>query len=340
MNQSLLPRPGFWALAAREKKAAYSTIRELLRFLLVYLIASSIQGIVLAIPMTAWIISAHGSDLFSSGLSIGELAERIFELIGNLPDWLVILSLFAALPLGIVPMFYCRRIERRSFASMGFGKADALPEYGVGIVAGAVLFVGLTLIGSAAGGFRIGKLSLNTSDLPKLLAALLGCLIEGACFEIMLRGYLAPTMSARHTVLAPLIMSTIGALLLVSGGADTGRLGTVNILLLNLMLCVFTMRRGSIWSACGLHAAWLFTENFVFGFHITGNSPGLCLIPVEISSSLKSLLTGGTGGPETSVCATIVLLAALVLVFTLRSKDPAPPEPLPVEPSGSGDANP
>ena len=53
MNQSLLPLPGFWALAAREKKARYSLTRELLRFLLVYLIASTIQGMLLAIPLTA-----------------------------------------------------------------------------------------------------------------------------------------------------------------------------------------------------------------------------------------------------------------------------------------------
>lgn len=339
MNQTLLPRPGFWALAAREKKAVYTMTRELLRFLLIYLIASAIQSIILAIPMTVWLVSANGSELSSSGRSLTELTERIFELIENLPDWLVVLSLFAALPLGIVPMFYCRKIERRSFASMGFGKEGALTEYLIGIAAGAVLFVGLTLIGSAAGGFRIGQFSMDESRLPLLLAALLGCLIEGSCFEIMLRGYLAPTMSANRPVFVPLIMSTVGALLLASGGTGIGRLGTVNILLLNLMLCVYSMRRGSIWGACGLHAAWIFTGNFVFGFQIQESGSGLCLIPVEISSSLESLLTGGSGGPETSVCATIVLLAALVLVFTLRSRDPAQPEPLPSESGSPEDSN-
>ena len=337
MNQSLLPRPGFWALAAREKKARYSLTRELLRFLLVYLIASTIQGMLLAIPMTAWIFTAHGEELFAEGKSMGTITDQLFELMSNLPDWLVILSLFAALPVGIVPMFFCRKIERRSFASMGLGKDGAATEYLIGIAAGAVLFVGVALIGSAAGAFRFGAFSLNRADLPLLLAALVGCLVEGACFEIMLRGYLAPTMSVGRPVFVPLIMSTVPALLLASG--DSGTLGTINILLLSLMLCLFTMRRGSIWGACGLHAAWLFTGNFVFGFSLSEKGPGPCLIPVEISSSLKKLLTGGSAGPEASICATIMLLAALGLVFALRSKDPAPPE-APTPASQGPDQNP
>lgn len=340
MNQTLLPRPGFWALAAREKKARFTLAKELLRFLLIYLIASTIQGVVLSIPLTAWLFTAHGRELLGDGKSLNSLIDRMFELLGNMPDWLVILSLFAALPVGIVPIIYCRKIEHRSFASMGLSKDGAVMEYLIGIVAGAVLFVGLTLIGSAAGGFRIGQFSPKASELPLLLAALAGCLIEGACFEIMLRGYLAPTMSVNRPILVPLIMATAPSLLLASGGS--GSLATINILLLSLMLCIFTMRRGSIWGACGLHAAWLFTGNFVFGFNLSGEGSDLCLIPVEVSDSLKNLLTGGTNGPESSICATIVLLAALVLVFALRSKDPAPPEAAQTDPDDpdAGSQNP
>ena len=328
MNQSFLPRPGFWALAAREKKARYPLFLEMLRFMLVYLIASSIQGILTGVPMSVWLILKIRQEETVSVSGLSGLVDTIYEMTDDMPDWLTIFSLFTALALAGASIFFCRKIERRSLASMGIVKKDAFSEYGIGLICGAVLFTGAALIGSAAGGFQIGAAVTDSRSLLLLVLALLGCLAYGFGIEVMLRGYLAPTMSCGTPVIIPVVVSTVSAILLSSYSFFSGGLGVINVLLLNFMLCLCTMKRGSLWCACGLHGAWLFAGNFLFGFGTAEEPASLCLFPVR-TMNLSALLTGGSNGPEASLCATIVLLAALMLFFTLKPKDPAPQDFLP-----------
>lgn len=74
---------------------------------------------------------------------------------------------------------------------------------------------------------------------------------------------------------------------------------------------------GRIWAAIGMHAAWNFTQGWVFGAAVSGTGEiaggPLGLRP---AAGISDLLSGGGFGPEASLAALIVSLAASI--FFLR----------------------
>ena len=333
MNQPLLPRPRFWVRAAREKQIRTTLMGDMIRFMIVFLIATVLESLLMSLPITFWVLTRNRLELQPGGIELGNLEKMIAELMEKLPPWMNVAVLFAGAAYGIAAIFYCRKYEKRSLPSMGLAKKSALPEALGGLAAGLALFAGLTGVGAAAGGFRVSPFALDMRQLPLLLLALLGCAVAGGAKELLFRGYLAPSFGAGLPVGFAVILSTVASLLASGGGS--GFVPYANLLGLNLLLCVCTIKRGNLWAAFGLRTGWLFAAKFFFGFDQTEQTR-LCLVPVT-SVSTRDLVTGGKSGPVGSICATIVLIVALGAVFALRAKDPAP-RPEPPSDGGAGTA--
>lgn len=320
MNQPLLPRPRFWVRAAKEKQILTTPMGEVIRYMIVFLIATVLESLLMSLPIAFWVLTRNKLELQPGGIELGSLEKMIAELMEKLPSWMSVALLFAGAAYGIAAIFYCRKYEKRTLPSMGLAKQSALPETLGGLLVGLALFAALTGVGAAAGGFRVSPFALDAKQLPLLILALLGCAVAGGARELLFRGYLAPSLGARLPVGFAVVVSTVASLLASGGG--NGFVPYINLIGLNLLLCVCTVKRGNLWSAIGLHAGWLFAGNFLFGFDLPADDR-LCIFRVE-SRGYRSLLTGGSAGPEGSLCATLVLLAALAAVFALRAKDPAP----------------
>lgn len=83
-----------------------------------------------------------------------------------------------------------------------------------------------------------------------------------------------------------------------------------------LMLAAFYMLTGRIWMSVGVHAAWNFTQGWVWGARVSG-------LPVQDSLYLSApragapvWLSGGAFGPEASVPAMVVGTGVAILVLT------------------------
>ena len=318
VNQPLLPRPRFWVRAAEEKKVRTTLAGDMIRLMIVFLIATVLESLLMSLPITFWVMTQDHITL--GGFGFSSIEKMIAEMMKDLPPWMEVAILFAAAAYGIAAIFYCRKFEKRSFGSMGLGRKSALPETFGGLAAGLLLFAALTAIGSAAGGFRISPFALDQGQLPLLILALLGCAAAGGARELLFRGYFAPSIGAGLPVTFALVVSTFASLL--ASGSGNGFVPYVNLILLNLLFGVLVIKRGNLWAAIGLHTGWLYAGNFLFGFDLPADDR-LCLFRVE-SAGYRKLLTGGSAGPEGSLCATLVLLAALAAVYALRARDPAP----------------
>lgn len=322
----MLPRPRFWAETAEQIRTRRSMLGELLIYMLIYVICVFAQSILIAIPMTAWMLSSQGASMMSSLMNGASPQELVLELIGEMPDWLAPVSLFAAAVLGAAAILYTRRFQKRDLASMGLRRGGAAGEFLLGFVLGLVLFGAAVAVGSAAGGYRV--LSGIPADVPWLVcfAALLGCLVQGAAWELLVRGSFAPALGARYPLIFALLLSSLFPAMLQSGGTMLSMLG-LNNLLLSLLLGIWVIKRGRLWGACALHGAWSFAGSFLFGFAPAGEHGGVRLLDVDLDL-YRPLLSGGEEGPQASICVTIVLLAGIGAVLALRPRDPAP-EPLP-----------
>lgn len=84
--------------------------------------------------------------------------------------------------------------------------------------------------------------------------------------------------------------------------------------LFGLVLAYSLLRTGSLWFAWGFHAAWNFTQSFVFGLANSGGAPPpQALMTASVHG--PPLLTGAAAGPEGSL---LCLAAAAALVAILH----------------------
>ncbi len=73
-----------------------------------------------------------------------------------------------------------------------------------------------------------------------------------------------------------------------------------------IMLGALYALTGRLWVSIGVHAAWNFTQGYVFGAAVSGGEAGPAVAHSVARSSASVLLTGGSFGPEASLPALLV----------------------------------
>jgi CAAX protease family protein len=68
-----------------------------------------------------------------------------------------------------------------------------------------------------------------------------------------------------------------------------------------------------LWVPMGLHFAWNFTEGSIFGMILSGNAMAAGVIRGSLNGA--RILTGGEFGPEASIVAVVVCLAAAIYLI-------------------------
>lgn len=323
MNR-MLPRPAFWAETAAQTRTRFTLLGETMILLLLYFVSLLAQGLLMAIPSTAWVMSGDGLNL-SDMLSGASMEAMMEDLLERMPDWMELVSLFTATVIGAAAQLYARKFQKRSLASMGLRKPGALRESLLGFGAGLILSLGVVGVGVAANAFRPVSFRPDSARVLPCVIALLGCLVQGASLELLIRGGYAASLGGRYPVVFTLILSALVPSVLMGSGSVFS-LGGANTVLLGLVLGVWALKRGNIWGACTFRAAWTFVGSFLFSFAPAGEHRGVRLLEMDLDL-YRSLLSGGEYGPMGSICATVILLAGLALVLALKPREPAQDSP-------------
>lgn len=98
-----------------------------------------------------------------------------------------------------------------------------------------------------------------------------------------------------------------------------------------IMLGAFYALTGRLWVSIGVHAAWNFTQGYIFGAAVSGTDFGPSLMTSTARSGLAEWMTGGRFGPEASLPGLLVGTSVGVIVLFLawkagrfRKASPAP----------------
>ncbi|WP_081422279.1 CPBP family intramembrane glutamic endopeptidase [Xanthomonas cannabis] len=84
-----------------------------------------------------------------------------------------------------------------------------------------------------------------------------------------------------------------------------------------VMMGAFYALTGRIWVSIGAHAAWNFTQGYLFGAAVSGVAAGPAIARSTFNAALPEWLTGGTFGPEASLVGMLVCLAVGLSVVWL-----------------------
>jgi membrane protease YdiL (CAAX protease family) len=200
-------------------------------------------------------------------------------------------------------------IERRTPVELAARRA--LPEVAAGLGLGLLLFSAVMAILLAAGVYHPS----GSGSAKQLASGLFLALLAGIMEEILFRGLLF-RLSAKiiGTWCALLFTSALFGLAHLANPGATVTSSLAIALEAGVLLGAAWAATQRLWLPIGLHVGWNFTEGSVFGMAISGNSMAGGLLQGTLSG--PRLLTGGAFGPEASLVAVIVCLAAAL--FFLR----------------------
>jgi len=212
----------------------------------------------------------------------------------------------------LVYVAYVRLIERRPVVELALRGAPQ--AFGKGFVVGAALFSATILELWVIGVYSV----VAVFGVDALLAPLLGALIAAFVEELVFRGVLFRILEESLGSWLALALSALvfGVLHAFNHGATW--VSTLAIALeAGVLLAAVYMFSRRLWTCIGLHCAWNFAEGGVFGAQVSGSkASGL------LASRFRGpdILTGGDFGPEASVVAVLICLAAGVAFVQLARR--------------------
>ena len=189
-------------------------------------------------------------------------------------------------------------------------------ETGAGLLFGFLLFSGITGVVWMLGGYEAGHV-IGLHTLWQMLAVF--AIIPGVGEEILFRGLLFRYVERMGGSWIALVLSALLFGLVHYANPNAGLFPAIAIAMeAGIMLGAVYMLTRRLWAAIGVHAAWNFTQGWVFGIPVSGfEDPGL----ISSSRNGPEWLTGGAFGLEASVVAmAIATVAGVVLLYLAHKK--------------------
>jgi membrane protease YdiL (CAAX protease family) len=243
----------------------------------------------------------------AGSLGLNKLVEA-FDVERNSPVRLLGALILAALFIAAYKGFK-RWIERAPDRELDF--AGAGRELGLGLAFGGGLFAIMTGIVALLGGFEV----LGLRGLGALWSMLALAVFSGVFEEILLRGIVFRQIEAwLGSWIALATSSALFGVLHIGNPGATWFSSLAIAIEAGILLGAAYMLTRRLWLAIGIHAAWNFTQGWVFSVPVSGGEAPLGLLITRRVG--PDWLTGGDFGLEASVVAMVVAtLAGLWLLW-------------------------
>jgi uncharacterized protein len=204
------------------------------------------------------------------------------------------------------------RIDRADWLDFGLRAPRRAAQFGLGALCSVAIVSVLMLLLVTLGGATVRYSGAHAAEaLGSGLTWAIAFTLVAAAEEIAFRGYVFFRLArGAHPVIATALTSFAFGL---SHAANRGEnlAGVVPVMIYGFVACLAIWRTRSLWWVIGLHAAWDWSESFLFGAADSGLIAQGNLLTTQSTGPVW--LSGGTVGPEASVLV-FPALAALALL--------------------------
>ncbi len=205
--------------------------------------------------------------------------------------------------------------DLRPLSSIGFvRRPSAGREFALGLALGWSIALALILPAVFTGNFSL-NVFFDAPHLFSFFLAVLTLIAFACCVQLIMAGLpaqlLLRTIGPTWTVVAVLLLAFC---LILSG--RVGNDGGIVFGLLSAALFSFAyLRTRAIWLPLGLQLGWMLILQLLFGVSMSYTPAGQGLLGAYVGGA--KWLTGGFDGPEASVFAPLVVVAALLILFRI-----------------------
>jgi uncharacterized protein len=227
-------------------------------------------------------------------------------------------KLLAAI-VGVIAVLFIYRL------AVGFGERRSVPELVLRRAPFDLLFgavIGAAIIASiVAVLWAFGWVVIDSRPVDGIAIALRDSIRSGVVEEVLLRLVIFRLLWRAFGIWPALAGAALlfGALHL--GNPDSSLMAAVALVAGEGIAIGLYMITGRIWASIGMHAAWNFTQGWVFGAAVSGTSDiaggPLATRPV---AGVSDWLSGGGFGPEASLAALLLSLVASAACLSLAWK--------------------
>lgn len=170
-----------------------------------------------------------------------------------------------------------------------------------------------------------GDIRLSFSSFPfiKILLVFVSVFAQSSGEELLCRGVLYQRL--RKAYKSPWVAILVNPLVFVLvhmaiPGCTIWAI--ISIYLVGLMFSLMVYYFDSLWMAMAAHAAWNFTQNFIFGLPNSGTVYNLSIFRLDQASAKDSLFYSVVFGIEATLTAVIVFAAANAVILYMMKKNP------------------
>lgn len=281
------------------------------------------------LPNVVWAIILALIFMYGGQIIGGIVLTPIIILLGIDPSDIMnggfiylLISLLSFLFISLLVFFRVTKIEKRSLSSMGFNKNSWFKKYSFGFLIGLImmsLVVGLLYLFGCVTVESQQVQPVGMSALGVILIILIGWIIQGGTEEIVTRGWLMNVIGARYNIALGLVISSLLFGVLHLGNPNVNIVAILNIILVGLFFGLYVMKTNDLWAVCGMHSAWNFAQGNLFGFEVSGLNVQVGTL-IDLNLVGNDMVSGGVFGPEAGLCATIILIASILVLYIFSEK--------------------
>ncbi|PCF83573.1 CPBP family intramembrane glutamic endopeptidase [Staphylococcus delphini] len=209
------------------------------------------------------------------------------------------------------------KVSKIKLSTLGITKEKAITQILIGSAVGILALSFVACVIFLLGGIKIESNSLMLTT--GLIGGLFFFILQGTWEDLIYRSYLMPHFSKKYgdkiAVIATSVIFTLGHAL----NPNMQILPVMNLFIAGVVFALVYYYSGNLLFVGALHGLWNFSQGYIFGAEVSGNS-----IPVSLFKSIaipgKEVISGGDFGFEGGIVTTIVGLILIIVLTTLIKK--------------------
>lgn len=227
---------------------------------------------------------------------------------------------FAFISLAII--LWARFVEKSPWLGLGIRKKGALKDFLLGWGIGAAMLTTCVLLMWGFGAIQVTSFQFSANLVGEFLILVLAWSIQGTTEELLTRGWMFSSLSAKHNIPVGILVSSLFFTFLHLGNDGLSLIPLLDLTLFAILACLVMLKTGNLWVISGIHAAWNCFQGNFFAFPVSGSQAGQAFISVNTAG--PDWLSGGAFGVEGSIISLLIQAGIITwLVYELYFTSPS-----------------
>ena len=264
--------------------------------------------------------------LFAGGLAVAalEALPLPYDRLSDSMFFIISYYVVPFLPLFLLALLVLAGIKKNRFIFeklLPSYKGNTFKKFLAGLAAGFLMNTVCVLAAVIHQDIRLSY-DFSLTEIPFMLFALFCICLQSSAEEIWCRGFLQERINIHYSFPAAAIVSSLVFGLLHAGNPGITPLALVNLILTGISYSLVYRVTDSLWVPAGIHTAWNYTQNLIFGLPNSGLVSETSVFRLEAAAGTRNLVYDPLFGVEGAVpCLIVTVMLGVLCIYRAHVQD-------------------